>query len=131
MKQLFLILMISTPFFSTAHSGEQSAVFNGIISAFKSGNAATLSNFFDTEVEIAVFDKDNIYSKAQAKTVMQKFFAKHKPTSFTKEHEGTSPSGSNYCIGILKASTGTYRVFIHAKEAGGKKIIQQIQIERE
>ncbi len=128
MKKLILILMISTPFFAIANDG---IMFSNIISAFKSGNATALSAYFDDEVEIAVFDNDNIYSRAAAKGVMENFFAKHKPISFTKEHEGTSPSGANYCIGIFKASTGTYRVFIHAKEAGGKKTIQQIQIERE
>ena len=115
--------MISSPFIATADSGK---LFNGIISAFKSGNASSLSGYFDNEVEIAVFDNDNIYSKTEAKTVMQKFFAKHKPVNFKKEHEGTSPSGANYCIGTLTASTGTYRVFIHAREAGSKKIIQQL-----
>ena len=130
MRQLFLITILSAISFSSfAHTN--SVVFNDIISAMKSGDASQLSNFFDAKVEISLNDEDEMYSKTEAADVMKRFFSNAKPSAFTKEHEGTSPSGANYCIGILKTTKGTFRVFIHAKAVSGKKIIQQIQIERE
>lgn len=106
-----------------------SSMFGAIISAFQSGNATQLAQHFADEVEISVFDDDQVYDKSEAQEAMRKFFDSHKPNGFAKEHEGTSPSGANYCIGTLKTSSGDYRVFIQAKMVGGKKIIQQIQIE--
>ena len=129
MKKIIFILSIIIPF--SAFTTVDTVMFSGIINAFKAGNATQLSTYFDSKVEISVLDKDEVYTKTQAEGVINKFFATNKPTSFSKEHEGTSPSGSNYCIGILKTAKGPFRVFIHAKDSGGKKVIQQIQIEEE
>lgn len=126
MKRIILLLTIAIPLFSFTMS---SVVFSGIISAFQSGNASTLASHFADEVELSILDDDDVYSKAQAKQVMQKFFASNKPSSFSKQHEGKSPSGANYCIGTLTTNNGSYRVSIHAKSIGGKKVVQQLSIE--
>lgn len=128
MKKSVFLLSIIIPLFAF---NINSVVFSGIISAFQAGNANTLASYFDNEVEISIMDEDNVYAKAQAKQVMEKFFSSYKPASFAKQHEGTSPSGANYCIGILKTSKGTFRVSIHAKSISGKKIVQQVQIEED
>lgn len=126
MKRLILLLTIAIPLFAFTVS---SMVFSGIISAFQSGNANALAEHFDAEVELSILDDDDVYSKAQAQQVMQKFFTNNKPSSFAKQHEGKSPSGANYCIGTLKTNNGSYRVSIHAKSIGGKKVVQQLTIE--
>ena len=108
-----------------------SVVFSGIIGAFQTGNANTLSSYFADEVEISILDNDDVYPKTEAKQIMEKFFTNYKPSSFAKQHEGTSPSGANYCIGILKTNKGALRVSIHAKSIDGKKIVQQVQIEED
>jgi hypothetical protein len=128
MKKSIFLLSIIIPLFAFNIS---SVVFSGIISAFQTGNANTLSSYFDSEVEISILDDDNVYPKAQAKQIMEKFFTSYKPASFAKQHEGTSPSGANYCIGILKTSKGTFRVSIHATSTSGKKVVKQVQIEEE
>lgn len=128
MKKSIFLLSIIIPLFAFNIS---SLVFSEIISAFKTGNANALSSYFDEEVEISILDDDNVYPKTEAKQIMEKFFASYKPTSFAKQHEGTSPSGANYCIGILKTSKGIFRVSIHAKSIGGKKVVKQVQIEEE
>ena len=126
MKRFIFLLTIAIPLFAFT---VDSVVFSSIISAFQSGNADALSQHFDSEVELSILDEDNVYSKAQAKQVMQKFFTNHKPSAFSKQHEGKSPNGANYCIGTLKTSDGSYRVSIHAKSIGGKKVVQQLSIE--
>jgi hypothetical protein len=132
MKKLFFISILSiSSLFTFASTVPTGQVFTEIISAFRAGNANVLSGHFDTKVEIAVLESDEVYSKADAEKIMNRFFSDYKPSSFSKEHEGTSPSGANYFIGILKTTKGSYRVFIHAKQVNGKKIIQQIQIEEE
>jgi hypothetical protein len=128
MKKSIFLVSIIIPLFAFSLN---SVVFSGIISAFQSGNATILSSYFDNEVEIDILGNDNVYPKTAAKQIMEKFFVDYKPASFTKQHEGTSPSGSNYCIGILKTGKGTFRVSIHAKTIEGKKVVQQIQIEEE
>ncbi len=128
MKKSILLLSIIIPLFAFNISG---VVFSEIIGAFQTGNANTLSSYFDNEVEISIMDEDNVYPKSQAKQIMEKFFISYKPTSFAKQHEGTSPSGANYCIGILKTSKGDFRVSIHAKSISGRKVVKQVQIEKD
>ena len=131
MHNIFISILTISSVFTFASTIPTGQVFTEIVSAFRTGNATILSAHFDEKVEIAVLDNDEVYSKLDAEKVMKSFFSDYKPSSFSKEHEGTSPSGANYFIGVLKTTKGTYRVFIHAKQVDGKKIIQQIQIEEE
>lgn len=128
MKRIIFVLTIVLPLFAFTTQG---VIFTSIINAFQAGDATTLSTFFDEKVEIDIMDEDKVYPRTEATQVMKTFFANYKSSSFTTQHEGTSPSGANYCIGILKTSKGSLRVSIHAKTVGGKKIVQQIQIEEE
>ncbi len=108
-----------------------SAQFTGISTAISGKDATALSNFFDTKVEITTPDEDNVFAKADATKVMQLFFTKYNPSSFTLQHQGTSKGkDSEYAIGEMKATGKTFRVFIYIAEKEGKTVIQQIQFEQ-
>ncbi len=101
-----------------------------IISAIKNGNAHELSKHFNVNVELTILDKQDIYSKSQAETLLKEFFTKNVPSNFRVIHQG-GKEDAKYYIGKLTTSTGTYRVSILIKSQGKTALIHQFRIEKE
>lgn len=127
MKNLLFAFLI-VPFASTAHNVN----LGSITDAISKGNATELSKFFDQSVEIAILDEEDVYNKTQAVSIIKDFFVKHKPTSFSQVHQGTSKGqDSKYCIGNLTTSTATFRVYIYMKVVGNDYTIQELRFDEE
>lgn len=107
----------------------QGGAFDNIALAIKTGNARELAKTFDKTVEITIYDKEQVYSKAQAELVLKDFFAKHLPSAFTLIHKGESGQ-TKFGIGTLVTSRGTFRTYILVKKVGSKFLIQQIRFEK-
>ena len=103
--------------------------FDEIVKAFKSGNAARVSVFFDNTVEISISEKSISYSKSQAELVLRDFFSTNEVQDFEIIHQGDN-AGSQYCIGNLMTKNGTYRTTIFVKLKGNKQLIQEIRFEK-
>ena len=101
-----------------------------IILSLKSGNAKTLSEYFNQNVELVVPDSDNVYSKAQAQQIVGNFFSIYTPVSFSILHQG-GKEGSKYVIGNLGTKTGIFRVYFLLKQSEGKDYIHQLRIEKQ
>ena len=105
---------------------------DSITSALSQGNVEMLSTYFDESVEISVADEDDIYDKAEAKTILTDFFATNKPSKFDQVHKGTSKGqDSVYCIGNLNTAKKTYRVYVLLRVEGGKQFIQELRFDEE
>ena len=105
---------------------------DSITSALSQGNVEVLSTYFDESVEISVADEDDIYDKAEAKTILTDFFATNKPSKFDQVHKGTSKGqDSVYCIGNLNTAKKTYRVYVLLRVEGGKQFIQELRFDEE
>jgi hypothetical protein len=129
MKNFLFVLLL---FPSIAFVNVEELNLDAITKAISSGNADALGQYFDSNVEIAVMDKEETYAKAQAIQVMKDFFAKNKPSTFKQVHQGASKGqDSQYCIGNMTASSGTYRVYIYMKVSGGKQVIQELRFDME
>lgn len=101
-----------------------------IILSLKSGNAKVLSEYFNENVELAVLDNDNVYSKSQAKQIVGNFFSAFTPVSFTLIHQGGKEE-AKYVIGQLKTNNGVFRVSFLLKQKDGKGYIHQLRIEKQ
>ena len=125
MKRIFTILATVFALSSfTTFSG-----INDVINAIKSGNAASVSKYFDNTVEITINGKSTNYSKAQGEVVLRDFFANNTVKSFTVLHQGES-GGAEFCIGTLTTSGGNYRTTINLKQKGDKQTLQEIKFEK-
>lgn len=103
-----------------------------ITKAISSGDADALGQYFDQSVEVAVLDQEDIYDKAQAVGVVKQFFAKNAPKSFSQVHQGASKGAdSQYVIGNLNTSGGTFRAYVYVKTSGGKTLIQELRFDKE
>jgi hypothetical protein len=103
--------------------------FDNIAAAIRTGDASSLSKYFQNNVEINIKQTGNSYSSSQAEVVLKKFFSTNTPKTFSIAHQGTSPEGSIYFIGNLATSSGAYRTYVYAKQSGGNFVIQEIRFE--
>lgn len=101
-----------------------------ILQSLKTGNSKTLSEYFNQNVEMVVLENDNVYSKAQAQQIVNKFFSSNPPENFTLIHQG-GKEGAQYVIGNLITGKGTFRVYFLLKKSGGKDYIHQLRIEEQ
>lgn len=103
--------------------------FAEVIKAIRSGNSMEISKYLDNTVEITLPEKSNSYSKSQAEVVLHDFFANNLVKDFEILHQ-SEKSGSQYCIGNLKTSNGTFRTTIFMKQKGGRDVLQELRFEK-
>ena len=126
-KSLFILFLISL--FTVSTNQLKAEVPNEIIESLKTGNSKTLSKYFNQNVELVVFENDNIYSKAQAQQILNKFFSNNLPESFSVIHQGGKVD--KYVIGNLVTNRGNFRVYFLLKKNEGKDYIHQLRIEEQ
>lgn len=107
----------------------QTDITDTVVNLLKAGNSKELSTHFASKIDLAVDDKDDVYSRAQAELIIKKFFSQHVPEAVKVVHSGTSNMGIRYSICQMKTNNGSFRVSFHIKEIGGKGYIQKLTIE--
>jgi len=95
-----------------------------IITALNEGNASQLSSHLNSNVELVIDNKNDVFSKQQAAGIIADFFRKNVASSFQLIHKGNKDAAS-FVIGILKTSTGNFRVYVLTRN----NEIQQLRIE--
>ena len=121
MKKILITLLVAISFSFTQQG-------DNIDIAIRSGDTAVLSKYMNTNVELVILDKDDVYSKAQAQQILQQFFSKNKPESFVILHKGGKDT-TQYFIGTLKTKDKKFRVYYLLKKKKGKQLIYQLRIE--
>lgn len=124
MKKLIIILTS----FILLSSFSNSQMIDEVISSLKSGKAEQLSSLFDKNIEIALPESNNSYSKNQATAVIKDFFMLHQVKNFEVLHKGENGE-SQFCIGMLYTRNGTFRTTIYIKQKLDKKVVQEIRFE--
>ena len=126
----YILSLILLLFVVPAHAENRMAedIPQAVIDALRTGNTAVLSGYFNTSIELAILEQEDIYSKQQAELIIKDFFAKHVPSSFTVLHKG-GKEGSQYAIGNLVTSSGTFRVTLWIKMTQNKPYIHQLRFE--
>lgn len=113
-------MLLATPM-ATAQNAEIPAE---IITAFDNGNVGQLTKYLNSNVELVIETKNDVFSKQQASSIIADFFRKNKVINFQLLHKGNKDAAS-FAIGILKTSTGNFRVYVLTR----KNEIQQLRIE--
>ncbi len=131
MKKTISIALTLTILVSSLKLVSSADVLDTIASAIKSGNAATLSQYFDASVDITILDKESVYSKAQAQMVVRDFFLKYPVRSFSLIHRGTSSEGSQYGIGTMTSTGGSFRVYFLVRNKTGASLIKELRFEKQ
>ncbi|MGC1391401.1 MAG: DUF4783 domain-containing protein [Bacteroidales bacterium] len=129
MKSVHIIPVVLIAFCSlTAGSQDQGKIPGGISTAIKTGNAAELSMYMNSTIELLLLDKEDFYKKKVAETILKDFFAEYHAKDFTIRHQGAK-NDAQYAIGNLKTEKGDFRVYFLLKKVDQELLIHQIRIE--
>jgi hypothetical protein len=112
----------------TATAQDQTKIPEGISVAIKAGNAAELSKYMNSTIELLLLDKEDFYKKNVAETILKDFFAEYQTKDFTIRHQGAK-NDAQYAIGNLKTEKGDFRVYFLLKKVEQELLIHQIRIE--
>jgi hypothetical protein len=112
-------------------SNAQSDVIGLIKETIKAGSAKELSRYLNQTVEVTIDGKDQAYSKPQAEFVFRDFFKQHPPSEFDIIHQGSSPGGQPFAIGLYKSGDEVFRVFIIIKTVKSQQLLNEIKFSKE
>jgi hypothetical protein len=112
----------------TATAQDQAKIPEGISVAIKAGNAAELSKYMNSTIELLLLDKEDFYKKNVAETILKDFFAEYQTKDFSIRHQGAK-NDAQYAIGNLKTEKGDFRVYFLLKKVDQELLIHQIRIE--
>lgn len=121
--------MVLIPFPSLPQSGKDD-LNKQIVAALTAGNAATLSDYFNSMIDLGISGNEDTYSKTQATQILKDFFLKNPVKSVKITRQGSSTDGSQFSIGEMQAGAGKFRIYYLLKKVSGKFLIQQLQIQK-
>jgi hypothetical protein len=124
------IITVALLTLSTLSAGaqDQAKIPEGIAIAIKAGNAAELSKYMNSTIELLLLDKEDFYKKPVAETILKDFFTEYQTKDFTIRHQGAK-NDAQYAIGNLKTEKGDFRVYFLLKKVDQELLIHQIRIE--
>ncbi len=105
-------------------------VFNPIAKYISQGDAASLSQWFDKNLEVTVISSSRNCSKSQARQILRTFFDSYTPRSFQITHKA-SEGKKKYVLGNLNAGGEIFLVTIYTSLSGESYKIQQLVITRQ
>jgi hypothetical protein len=123
-----LILFITSS--SALPAQDQTRIPGEIAVAIKAGNAAELSKYMNSTVEILLLDKEDFYKKNVAEAILTDFFNTYQTRDFVITHQG-GRNDTQYAIGNLKTAKGNFRVYFLLKKVDDQLLIHQIRINSE
>jgi hypothetical protein len=112
----------------TSINQDQTKIPAGISIAIKSGNAAELSKYMNSTVELLLLEKEDFYKKVVAETILKDFFNEYHTKDFVIRHQGAR-NDAQYAIGNLETEKGSFRVYILLKKVDQELLIHIIRIE--
>ena len=111
-------------------SARPADIFKEIENALSLGNAKMIEGYLNTSIELETPTSKGIYSRGQAQLIIDKFFQKYPPISFTITQKGNSSGGSRFAVGnYVSTRERTFRVTLFIKRSGQEFLIQEIKFE--
>lgn len=102
-----------------------------IAELLKQGNAHEVAKYFAANVDMAVLESTNVYSKTQSEIILEKFFKDNKPNAVKIFHRVSSNANYQFGVVILSTDKGKYRVAFTLKESGTEVSLIELRIETE
>jgi hypothetical protein len=126
----FVAIILFMLCFSGLPVQDQTRIPPEIAVAIKAGNAAELSKYMNSTVEILLLDKEDFYKKNVAEAILTDFFNTYQTRDFVISHQG-GKNDAQYAIGNLKTAKGNFRVYFLLKKVDQQLLIHQIRINSE
>lgn len=124
--KIFLFLLL------IASSANALDIYDEIANAIRSSDSKQVAVYFGNSVDLTIVNQEDVYSKAQAESILKNFLVKNPPKIFSILHKGSSKEGTLYAIGNLITQNGkTFRTSFFVKMTSGKYQIQELRFETE
>ncbi|MFC2086939.1 DUF4783 domain-containing protein [Bacteroidota bacterium] len=128
MRQRRLLFLLFFSFLFLVFTQAQVKIPNEVSEAIKIGNESKLCEIFNDPVEMTVIDKENVYSKSQARQILKEFFTTYPPRKYTLIHTG-GKENSRYGIAEYKGGDSNFRITFYLKKSNDNLLIHQFRIE--
>ncbi|HXB06661.1 MAG TPA: DUF4783 domain-containing protein [Puia sp.] len=127
MKSIFglAVLMVSLVLVSF----RPTYTLDDITTAIRVGNAAELSRYLDSRVDLCLPEKSDTYSRIQAEMIIRDFFSTNGVQNFLVKRRGNNGGGSEFLVGLLKTRNGDYRTTLFVKQKGDKQLLQELRFQ--
>lgn len=113
-------------------NAQNNPVLDAVARALSAGDVDALARHLADNVDLSILEKEQTCSKAQATELLRGFFNTNRPRAFNQVHQGASRGSSDqYSIGNLVTTTGTFRVYLYLKMAGGNATVQELRFDRD
>lgn len=129
---LLVFFLAAMPSIVTAQNSTIKEVKDKCIRALKNNNSEAFVSTFSNPVDISLPDKENSYSKTQAKVVMKKFLLENRTKSFKLKQSGKSTGGSEFIIANLITDEGVkYQIYMLFTLSNGEAHVHLVEFELE
>lgn len=126
MQYTIILSLALAPFFAYSQN------FDQIKTAFVNGKASQICQYIETSADLTIEGQREKVDKDKATLSLNRFLQKFSHRTFNFRHQGQSDArDSNFHIGKLTADGQEYRVFFYFREINGKKILEELSIEKE
>ena len=129
MKNCFVLILLCLSTLFSSFASIDTLEMDDVVIALKSGNAAQLSKYFDSRVDITLPNKTDNYSRTQAEMIIRDFFINNSVRNFDLKYK-SEKSGSNYCVGTLQTKAGNFRTTLFMKQKGDREYLQDLSFQR-
>ena len=102
-----------------------------VANLLKQGNAHEIATLFAGNIDMSVLEESDVYSKAQAEMILDKFLKENKPKSVKLLHRVSSNPNYNYGVVLLVTDKGKFRVSYTLKEVNKVMVVIELRIETE
>jgi len=129
-KLVFLIFSILT-LTSFVSFKSLSTLPSEISKAIEKGDSDELADFFNKNIELKLLNKNNIYSRQQAKLIIDNFFATNEPEKLEVLYESQGNKESIQMFGKLTTTDKkTFTIYIYINEIADEFVITRFKIEK-
>lgn len=127
-RPYMLMLLLTGTFLLSAQPVND--IFKEVENAISLGNSKMIEGYLNTSIELETPTTKGIYSKSQAQLILEKFFQKYPPISFTVIQKGNSSGGSRFAVGnYISTRERSFRVTLFVKKTGQEYLIREIKFE--
>lgn len=126
-KSVLIYFFLAAAFITTAFTADD--VTARISRAMKAGDAAGLSEYFNGNIRLKIGQTDKIYSRSQAKAILDNFFGRNRPADYQITSQRKSGK-STIITGNLKTEEHIFRIYYQLSDNTGSLLMNYLDIQK-
>ncbi|MCB0699348.1 MAG: DUF4783 domain-containing protein [Chitinophagaceae bacterium] len=132
MKKFYkgLVLSILCAFVLSVNNVQAQEPLQEVVHYIRGGNVSGMAKYLDKNVAITINNNQASYSSSQAEIILKDFFSKNVVKEFNVNQGRNTGNNSQYGIGELMTSTGSYQLYVVIKLNQDQFLIREMRFEK-